>query len=132
MRGSPVATLRSFLENPSRPPGTLKYHELQGFLFTVASAPEFVRPSEWMPIVFGDHAAEYASVEEAREIIGELMNLYNASERRRVREPRNAAGRLRFSNRTLGESGRRRSSRPVVTRVSARPPVVGGILGCVP
>jgi yecA family protein len=46
--------LRSFLDHPARSAGTLRYHELQGFLFTIASAPDLVRPSEWMPIVFGE------------------------------------------------------------------------------
>jgi uncharacterized protein len=46
-------------------------------LFAVACAPELVKPSEWMPFVFGEHEAEYASFEEAQAIIGELMALYN-------------------------------------------------------
>ena len=52
-----VSALRSFLDHPARPAGTLCYHELQGSLFTIASAPELVRPPEWMPIVFDDHEA---------------------------------------------------------------------------
>jgi uncharacterized protein len=70
--------LRPFLEHPDRPPGTLRYHELQGFLFALASAPEMVPPSEWMPMVFGEHAAGYESLEEAKAVVGELMALYNA------------------------------------------------------
>lgn len=70
--------LRSFLEHPARPAGTLRYHELQGFLFTVASAPELVRPSEWMTIVFGDREAGYDSLDEAEVVLGELMALYNS------------------------------------------------------
>lgn len=69
--------LKAFLEDPARPAGTLSYHELQGFLFSVASAPELIRPSEWMPFVFADKEAEYASLDEARLILGELMALYN-------------------------------------------------------
>jgi uncharacterized protein len=69
--------LKSFLDHPARPTGTLRYHELQGFLFTIASAPELVQPSEWLPIVFGDHDAGYKSLEEAEAVLGELMALYN-------------------------------------------------------
>lgn len=72
--GSP---LRAFLADRRRPPGTLKYHELQGFLFAVACAPELVKPSEWMRVIFGEREAEYENLEEARAIIGELMALYN-------------------------------------------------------
>jgi len=78
MPKSPGAVLRAFLGDPRRPADTLRYHELQGFLFAVASAPELVKPSEWMPIVFGDREPEYASLEEAREVIGQLMAVYNA------------------------------------------------------
>ena len=39
--------LARFLADPARPAHTLRYHELQGFLFAVASAPEVIPPSEW-------------------------------------------------------------------------------------
>ena len=69
--------LSAFLEDPARPVGTLRYHELQGFLFSIVCAPELIRPSEWMPLVFGDADAGYASLDEAKLAIGELMSLYN-------------------------------------------------------
>ena len=74
---SDPSTLRAFLEHPSRPAGTLRYHELQGFLFTVVSAPELVPPSDWLPIVFGEHEFDYASPDEAKGILGQIMALYN-------------------------------------------------------
>jgi uncharacterized protein len=76
-RMAAASKLKTFLENSARPVGTLRYHELQGFLFTIASAPELIRPSEWMPIIFAEEEAGYASLEEAKEVIGELMALYN-------------------------------------------------------
>ncbi len=44
---SDPSALQAFLEHPAQPAGTLSYHELQGFLFTVVSAPELVQPSDW-------------------------------------------------------------------------------------
>ena len=73
-----MTRLASFLEDPARPAGTLRYHALQGFLFAVASAPELVRPSEWVPVVFGDDDAGFDSVREAQAILNELMVVYNA------------------------------------------------------
>ena len=70
--------LRAFLADPRRPSGTLAYHELQGFLFAVACAPELAKPSEWLPIVFGEKDAGYETLEQAREVLGELMTLYNS------------------------------------------------------
>ena len=71
------SALSTFLEHPARPDGTLRYHELQGFLFTIASAPELIPPSEWMPIIFDENEAGYATLDEAKGIVGELMTLYN-------------------------------------------------------
>ena len=74
---SDPSALRAFLEHPSRPAGTLRYHELQGFLFTVVSAPEMIPVSEWMPIIFAGEDIDYASVEEAEAVIGQIMALSN-------------------------------------------------------
>lgn len=73
-----MTSLAEFLKAQAHPAGTLSYHELEGFLFAVASAPELIRPSEWMPLVFGDAGAEYADLDEAERVVGELMSLYNA------------------------------------------------------
>ena len=74
---SDPSALRAFLEHPSRPAGTLTYHELQGFLFTIVSAPEMIPPSEWLPIIFAGEDIDYASVEEAEAVIGQIMTLSN-------------------------------------------------------
>ena len=76
---SDPGALQAFLDHPSRPEGTFRYHELQGFLFTVVSAPEIVPPSEWLPIIFGDEKAAYASLDQANEILGHIMALYNTT-----------------------------------------------------
>ena len=74
---SDPGALRAFLEHPSRQAGTLTYHELQGFLFTVVSAPELIQPSEWLPIIVAGEDVDYASVEQAEAVIGQIMALYN-------------------------------------------------------
>lgn len=70
-------SLAAFLEDPARPDGTLRYHELQGFIFTVVSAPELIGPSEWMPIIFGDHDANYETLEDAQRVVEQIMVIYN-------------------------------------------------------
>ena len=70
-------SLKSFLNDPARPKGTLSYRELQGFLFAIVSAPEPIAPSEWMPEVFAEHEAGYRDEAEAQLVMGELMVLYN-------------------------------------------------------
>lgn len=76
-RRSRERTLASFLDDPARPSGTLRYHELQGFLFAVVNAPELIVPSEWLPVVFAEDEAGYADIEEAQAILAQLMALYN-------------------------------------------------------
>ena len=71
------AALRAFLAHPDRPEGTLSLGEVQGFLFSVACAPDLVKPSEWVPFVFGDEEPEFDTWEEAEGIIASLMDLYN-------------------------------------------------------
>ena len=51
------SAVRTFLESPARPAGTLCYHELEGFLFAIVSAPELIPPSDWLPIIFGEKDA---------------------------------------------------------------------------
>lgn len=53
------------------------FHELQGFLFAITCAPELVRPSEWLPLIFNEQDAGYTSIEEARAVSQALMDLYN-------------------------------------------------------
>ena len=76
-RRATAPSLRAFLEQPARPTGTLTYHELQGFLFAVLSAPELIRPSEWLPLIFNEQEAGYSTLEEANTILGQIMRLYN-------------------------------------------------------
>lgn len=69
--------LAKFLDNPDRPDGTLRLHELQGFLFAIASAPETIAPSEWLPMIGNDEDLNFADQNEAQEILGLVMALYN-------------------------------------------------------
>ena len=70
-------TLGSFLSHSKRPEGTLSFHELQGFLFAVTSAPELIRPSEWLPLISNEEDMCYADLREAQRILGLIQVLYN-------------------------------------------------------
>jgi uncharacterized protein len=76
--GPDFSILKAFLVDPARPKNTFSYHELQGFLFAIASSPELIRPAEWLPMIFDDQDACYASLDEAGVVLGEVMTLYNA------------------------------------------------------
>lgn len=69
--------LAEFLEDPARPDGTLRFHELQGFLFAIASSPETIAPSEWLPMIGDDEGLNFADQDEAQKILRLVMALYN-------------------------------------------------------
>lgn len=71
------ARLEAFLARRSHPEGTLSLGELRGFLFALNAAPELVKPSEWTPFIFADEEPGFRDMEEAEEVMGALMRLYN-------------------------------------------------------
>jgi len=72
-----ISALKRFLSDPNRPDGTLCFHELQGFLFTIASSPETIQPSEWLPIISNDEDLRFENEIEAQRIFTLIMALYN-------------------------------------------------------
>lgn len=69
--------LSRFLAAPERPPGTMSFHQLAGFLFAVASSPELILIAEWMPLVFNDGNPGFESVEEGEQITRTIMQLHD-------------------------------------------------------
>ena len=72
-----ASELRAFLDDAARPDDTLRFHELQGFLFAIASSPETISPSEWLPMIGYENDLVFASESEAQNILGHVMALYN-------------------------------------------------------
>jgi uncharacterized protein len=77
MNKAATRLLTEFLDSPARPDGTLRFHELQGFLFAIASSPEMIAPSEWLPMIGDDEGLNFAGQNEAQEIFGLVMALYD-------------------------------------------------------
>ena len=50
--------------------------DLDGFLTGIAVGPELILPSEWMPVIWGSDAPEFANVDEAIKILGTIMSRY--------------------------------------------------------
>ncbi len=73
--------LRRFLAAPERPEGTFSYPAVAGFLFAICCSPELVQPSEWLPLVFNDQPGAYRDMEEAQQVLSDLMALYNSINR---------------------------------------------------
>jgi uncharacterized protein len=69
--------LKTFLFSEARPKNAKSFNELQGFLFAIASAPELVPPSEWLPLVLGEREPQFRTKDQAERILGSIMELYN-------------------------------------------------------
>jgi yecA family protein len=72
-----IADLTRFLDDPLRPEGTLRFHEVQGFLFAVACSPELVPPSAWFPAISDEEDIGFEDEAEAQRIMGLIIGLYN-------------------------------------------------------
>ena len=72
-----AAELKRFLSSPERPDDTLSFHGLQGALFAIASSPETIPPSEWLPIVLDAENIAFRNEREAQTILNHVMALYN-------------------------------------------------------
>jgi len=51
--------------------------ELDGFLTGLLVCPEMILPSEWLPVVWGGDGPVFEDQNEANEILGLIMALYN-------------------------------------------------------
>lgn len=51
--------------------------ELDGYLTGVLVCPDLILPGEWMPVIWGEAGPAFADHDEAREILGLIMELSN-------------------------------------------------------
>lgn len=72
-----IADLTRFLADPLRPEGTLRFHEVQGFLFAVACSPELIPPSAWLQAISDEEDLGFEDEAEAQRIMGLIIGLYN-------------------------------------------------------
>jgi uncharacterized protein len=72
-----TTALKDFLGSSTRPDDTLRFNELQGFLFAIASSPETISPSEWIPMIGNDEDLGFEDESEAQQVLNQIMTLYN-------------------------------------------------------
>ncbi|MCK7579692.1 MAG: UPF0149 family protein [Chromatiales bacterium] len=102
-------------------PAPRGYEELAGFVFTIARSPGQIRPSDWLPMVFNDQDANYATLEEAQEVLGAVMALYNFDMRGPPRSDCRPAARNRRACAGGGEFEATAPPQPVGARLRRRP-----------
>lgn len=72
-----LEALDSFLMSDRAPTESMMLSDLDGFLTGIAVGPELVLPSEWLPLIWGGEAPEFADEAEAKAILGTIMGRYN-------------------------------------------------------
>ena len=72
-----LEALDKVLRSDGLPPNGMMVSELDGFLTGIAIGPELIRPSEWLPLVWGGNTPEFAGLDEANAVLGSLMVRYN-------------------------------------------------------
>ena len=72
-----LEALERFLMSDRSPPDSMMRSEIDGFLTGIAVGPELVLPSEWLPLIWGGEAPEFADQAEAEAILGAIMGRYN-------------------------------------------------------
>lgn len=72
-----LQALDEFLMSERSPPDSMALSELDGFITGIAIGPALIRPSEWLPLVWGGAAPKFAGLDDANAILGSLMARYN-------------------------------------------------------
>jgi uncharacterized protein len=72
-----LAMLDAFLADRVDDDG-LMLCDLDGFLTAIAIGPELILPSEWVPLIWGANAPVFESADEAQQVLGAVMDRYNA------------------------------------------------------
>jgi uncharacterized protein len=69
--------ITELLSKTVNPEEAFNLEELHGFLFGLAITPDLIKPSEWLPVVFGEELFEFETKEEAEEMMANLFRVYN-------------------------------------------------------
>lgn len=69
--------LDEYLGSDRSPSDCMMMSDLDGFLTGVAVSPSLVKPSEWLPIVWGGEEPVFADETEMRGVIGGIFARYN-------------------------------------------------------
>jgi len=74
------AVIDDYLDRYGNDDSVLDCTELDGYFAAIACAPQLIRPSIWMPALWGgeDLSPDWESMDEANEFISIVMSMYNA------------------------------------------------------
>jgi uncharacterized protein len=72
-----LEALDQFLMSDASPGDCMQLSDLDGFLTGIAIGPELIKPSEWLPAIWGGDEPVFESIEQAQTVIGAIMGRHN-------------------------------------------------------
>jgi uncharacterized protein len=69
--------LDDFLMSDHAPDDGMGLSDLDGFLTGIVVGPELIRPSEWLPVIWGGEEPKFETEDEMRTVLGTIMGRYN-------------------------------------------------------
>jgi uncharacterized protein len=72
-----LEVLDQFLMSEASPENCMQLSDLDGFLTGIAIGPELIKPSEWLPAIWGDDEPVFENEEQVQTVIGAIMGRYN-------------------------------------------------------
>ena len=72
-----IERLEVYLLSDNAPNAAMGLSDMDGFLTGIAAGPELIKPSEWLPVLWGHEEPGFESIEEAQAIVGIILGRYN-------------------------------------------------------
>ena len=72
-----LKALDEYLMSDESPENCMQLSDLDGFLTAIVVGPDLIKPSKWLPVVWGGDSPEFADHAQATTILGSIMGRYN-------------------------------------------------------
>ena len=79
--------LDTYLMSEAAPASSMGLSDLDGFLTALAIGPAPVKPSEWLPLVWGNEEPDFDTVKQADAVLGAIMARYTEIGHRVATDP---------------------------------------------
>ena len=77
-QGEPdLKALDEYLMSDESPENCMQLSDLDGFLTAIVVGPDLIKPSEWLPVVWGGDSPEFSDEAQTTKILGSIMGRYN-------------------------------------------------------
>ncbi len=72
-----LKALHEYLMSEESPENCMGLSDLDGYLTAIVVGPELIKPSEWLPVVWGDETPEFTDDAQSAKILGAILGRYN-------------------------------------------------------